>query len=248
MGILNTTPDSFYDGGSYTTLEKALARAGEILEQGAQIIDIGGESTRPGALPLSIAEEIKRTAPVIKAIRKQYSRAAISIDTYNYDTARAALDEGASIINDVSGLRDLRLARLAKTYNAKLVIMHTRGTPQTMNDMCDYQDILAEIYAFFEDKIQQASTCGLTRENLLLDPGLGFAKTKEQNWFLLENLNYFDDLKIPFLIAASRKRFTDKTLELSLKAAALAARANTAIIRAHDVAETAKFLEGLCLR
>jgi dihydropteroate synthase len=245
MGILNTTPDSFHDGGSYGALPAALKRAAQILEQGGDIIDIGGESTRPGAAPVPVAEEIRRTAPLIREITQKFPAAQISIDTYNYETALAALEAGAEIINDVSALRDLRLAALAAKHNAKLVIMHARGTPQNMQTMCGYGDILTEIYDFFEIKIKEAAAAGTARENIILDIGLGFAKTPEQNWFLLENLKYFAPLGLPLLIGASRKKFTGGSLELSLKAAATAARNGAAVLRVHDVGETKKMLEAL---
>ncbi|MDR0734393.1 MAG: dihydropteroate synthase [Elusimicrobiota bacterium] len=246
MGILNTTPDSFHDGGSYAAPPAALKRAHDILAQGAEIIDIGGESTRPGAAPVSVEEEIRRTAPLIKAIRQKFPAAQISIDTYNYETARAALEAGANIINDVSALKDAGLARLAaRTKGAKLVIMHARGTPKNMQAMCDYKNILAEIYEFFEVKIKEAAAAGMARENIILDVGLGFAKTSEQNWFLLENLKYFSPLGLPQLIGASRKRFTGGSLELSLKAAEIASQNGAAILRVHDVIETKKMLEAL---
>lgn len=244
MGILNTTPDSFFDGGKYTLLENALKRAEEILSQGGDIVDVGGESTRPGSLNVSIKEEIERTLPVISEIKRLWPHTEISIDTYNRQTAEAALQEGATIINDISGLADLSLAKLAAQYNAKLVIMHMRGTPQNMQTMCHYDDILKEMHQFFEDKIKLAGEQGLSKSSIIIDPGLGFAKTKEQNWFVLENLNYFSGLNLPMLVGASRKSFTDKTLEKSLKAVDFALKANAAIVRVHDVKETKIFLEG----
>ena len=243
MGILNTTPDSFFDGGSYISVKAALKRAEQILREGGDIIDVGGESTRPGSLPVDTIEEVNRTAPAIKAIKQNFPDAIISIDTYNYGTALAALDCGAAIINDVSALKDRRLAALAARYKAKLVIMHARGTPQDMQKLTDYADILKEIYEFFENKIAVATAEGLPREDIILDVGLGFAKTKEQNKFLLENLQYFARLNLPQLVGASRKSFTGGTLEDSLKAAATAARGGAAILRVHDVAETKKLLE-----
>ena len=149
MGILNTTPDSFYDGGKYTSLPSAIKRAQDILEQGASIIDIGGASSRPGADDVSPEEEFRRTIPVIRELKKHFPQAIFSIDTTNFDTALAAADEGVQIINDVSGLADPKLAGLAAAYNIKLVIMHTRGTPQTMQENCQYENILADIFDFF---------------------------------------------------------------------------------------------------
>jgi len=245
MGILNTTPDSFFDGGKYNSLDAALKRAENILAQGGDIIDVGGQSTRPGCEQITDEEETRRTAPVIKEIKKKFKNALVSVDTFNYGTALAALESGASIINDVSGLADERLAHLAAKYKAKLVIMHMRGTPQGRQTLSEYQNIIKEIKDFFEEKTARACACGLDKKDIILDPGLGFAKTRDQNWFLLENLKSFKSLKMPLLIGASRKSFTDKTLELSLKAAKYAAEAEAEILRVHDVKETVSFLEGL---
>ena len=245
MGILNTTPDSFYDGGKYTTLPRALKRAQDILEQGASIIDIGGESSRPGASEVAIEEEFKRTIPVLRELKNHFPQAIFSIDTTNFDTALAAADEGVQIINDVSGLADPKLAGLAAAYNIKLVIMHTRGTPQNMQENCQYQNILTDIFDFFRSKIEIAKEHNLPKTNIILDIGLGFAKTREQNWQLLENLDFFKALDLPLLVGASRKSFTDHTLELSLKAARLAWQAKVDILRVHDVKETADFLKVL---
>ncbi len=245
MGILNTTPDSFFDGGKYNALNAALKRAEDILAQGGDIIDVGGQSTRPGAADLTEEEETSRVLPVIKEIKKQFKDAVISVDTFNYNTAKAAVENGATIINDVSAIADIRLADLAASYNTKLVIMHMRGTPKGGQTLSEYDDILKEIKEFFEAKTNLAQASGVEAKNIILDPGLGFAKTREQNWFLLENLKYFDCLNMPLLIGASRKSFTDKTLELSLKAAKLAYDAHARILRVHDVKETKDFLEDI---
>lgn len=243
MGILNVTPDSFFDGGRYADLPAVLARAEQILQEGADILDIGGESTRPGAAKVQSEEEIKRVIPAIKEIKKHYPNAVISVDTYHYETALAALREGAQIINDISGLKDLRLADLAAQYGAKLVIMHIKGMPDTMQNFCDYKDIFKEISSFFEQKIALAQEHGVNKENIILDIGLGFAKTREQNWLLLENISRFKDLGFPLLIGASRKSFTDKSLEISLKCAQMAARQGASYLRVHDVKETVSALE-----
>lgn len=245
MGILNTTPDSFYDGGKYTTLPEAVKRAEDILMQGANIIDIGGASSRPGADDVPVEEEFKRTIPVIRELKSHFPQAIFSIDTTNFDTALAAADEGVQIINDVSGLADPKLAGLAAAYNIKLVIMHTRGTPQNMQENCQYENLLADIFDFFKEKIALAKEQNLPKTNIILDIGLGFAKTREQNWQLLENLDYFKALDLPLLVGASRKSFTDYSLELSLKATHLAWKAKTDYLRIHDVKETADFLKVL---
>ncbi|MDR0952845.1 MAG: dihydropteroate synthase [Elusimicrobiota bacterium] len=243
MGILNTTPDSFFDGGKYAAIEAAIRRAEDILSQGGDIIDIGGQSTRPGSGDVEIKTEIQRTLPVILEIKRLWPNTEISIDTFNYETAKEALSAGATIINDVSGLKDTRLATLAADYDAKLVIMHARSKPADMQNFCDYDDILADIHKFFEEKIEIAKQLGV--KNIILDPGLGFAKTRKQNWQLLDNLDCFKNLNLPFLIGASRKSFTDKTLEKSLEAVKKAYQANAAILRVHDVKETKQFLENL---
>ncbi len=245
MGILNTTPDSFYDGGKYTTLDSAVKRAEEILTQGASIIDIGGESTRPGASEVPQEEEFKRTIPVIRELKKRFPQAIYSIDTTNFDTALAAADEGVQIINDVSALADHKLAGLAAAYNIKLVIMHARGTPKTMQENCKYENILTDISDFFREKIEVAKAQNLPKTNIILDIGLGFAKTREQNWQLLENLDFFKALDLPLLVGASRKSFTDYSLERSLEAAQLAWKAKVDYLRVHDVKETADFLKVL---
>lgn len=245
MGILNCGPNSFYDGGKYVTLPSALARARAIFEEGADIIDIGAVSTRPGSSLVAGEEETSLLIPVLKAVRKEYPKAQISVDTYNFETAQTALENGADILNDVSALKDERFLALAKHYKARLVIMHARGTPQTMQNLCAYNDILKEIYNFFTRKIELAKTFGVSRQQLILDIGLGFAKTREQNWFLLENMAHFKTLGAPLLAGASRKSFTDKTLELSLKAAKLALCGGADIIRVHDVKDTVNYLEGI---
>jgi len=232
MGILNTSPESFFDGGQVEITPKyILNKAQNLIAEGAGIIDIGGQSTRPGYTEISAEEEIARTAPFIKLI-KQKIKAQISIDSYKAPVVKAALEAGADIVNDVSGLSDENLAELAASYNAKLVIMHN-GAVKNLENMAE----------FFKTKIKQAKTCGVKEENLILDVGLGFGKTTEENWFLLENLNYFDSFNLPILIGASRKRFTGKTLENSLKAARLAAKTKLPLIlRVHDVKETKEAL------
>ncbi len=244
MGILNTTPDSFFDGGSYASPQTALQRARDIIEQGAAIIDIGGYSTRPSAPEVSPQEERARVIPLLNALKKENLPAVISVDSFTPSVIKEALDTGANIVNDASGLENEELAKLAAQYKAKLVIMHTRGNPRNMQTMTEYKDILAEISAFFDQKIQLAAALGLERKDIILDVGLGFAKTREQNWFLLENMAHFNKFNLPLLVGASRKSFTDKTLELSLKAAKLAKEAKADIIRVHDVKETARFIRG----
>ena len=232
MGILNTSPESFFDGANVQiTPEYILNKAQNLVAEGAEIIDIGGQSTRPGYTEIASEEEIKRTAPFIKLI-KQKIKTQISVDSYKAPVVRAALEAGADIINDVSGLSDANLAKLATVYDVKLVIMHS-GEVKNLESVAE----------FFKTKIKQAKNLGVKEENLILDIGLGFGKSVEENWFLLENINYFDDLNLPMLIGASRKRFTGKTLENSLKAAKLAMKTKLPLIlRVHEVKETKEAL------
>ena len=232
MGILNTSPESFFDGKNVEISQQyVLNKAQQLLKEGASIIDIGGQSTRPGYSEITAEEEIKRTAPFIKLL-KQKTNAQISVDSYKFTVMKTALEEGADIINDVSGLKDENLAKLAAGYTAKLVIMHN-GTVKNLESVAE----------FFKIKIKQAKNCGIEEKNLILDIGLGFGKEAAENWFLLENIKYFEQFKLPLLVGASRKRFTGKTLENSLKAAGLAARTNVPLIlRVHEVKETKEFL------
>jgi len=227
MGILNTSPESFFDGINVEISQKyVLEKAQNLINEGAEIIDIGGQSTRPGYTEITAQEEIKRTAPFINLIKK--TGAKISIDSYKFEVVKTALEEGANIINDISGLKDKNLAKLAAEYNVKLVLMHN-GTVKSLGSVAE----------FFQTKIKQAKSLGVKEENLILDIGLGFGKEAEENWFLLENINYFDSFNLPLLVGASRKRFTGKTLENSIKAAKLSAQTKLPLIlRVHEVKET----------
>ncbi len=232
MGILNTSPESFFDGSNVQiTQDYILNKAQNLINEGAEIIDIGGQSTRPGYTEISPEEEIARTAPFIKLI-KQKIKAQISVDSYKFPVVKKALEEGADIINDISGLKDENLAKLAAEYKAKLVLMHN-GAVQNLESVAE----------FFQEKIKRAALLGVSRENLILDIGLGFGKTAEENWFLLENISYFDNFNLPLLVGASRKRFTGKTLKNSIKAAKLAMQTKMPLIlRVHEVKETKKGL------
>ncbi|MGB2579132.1 dihydropteroate synthase [Elusimicrobium simillimum] len=248
MGILNVTPDSFFDGGAHTN---PVAHAAQLIKEGADIIDIGGESTRPGASVVSPADEAARIIPVLKQIRLMCPKITISIDTYKAATALASAQHGADIINDPSGLADPELAKIAAKHNRKLIIMHTRGTPQTMNTLTNYTDILAEITEFFKEKAALATNLGVPPENIIIDPGFGFAKTKEQNLFLLENISHFKALQYPLLIALSRKRFLSRKegdtaadrLQATLEANAKATAQGADMLRVHDVAATTDYLK-----
>lgn len=252
MGILNVTPDSFSDGGRFNTIDKALAHAMEMAEQGADIIDIGGESTRPGAAKVSAQEEIDRVVPVIEALVKR-SDIPISIDTYKSQVAQSALVAGASIINDISGLRfDPQMAAVAAKHQAGVVIMHIKGTPEDMQKDPRYDDLLGEIDSYLEKSIEIAQKDGVERPSIALDPGVGFGKTVDHNLKIINNLGYFKKLGCPIVIGASRKSFigrlcddipSERRLPGSLAAAVLAVQNGANIIRCHDVGETKQALK-----
>lgn len=247
MGILNVTPDSFSDGSDHFDREKAVSAALRMVEEGADIIDIGGESTRPGADPVSLEEEVARVVPVIAAIRAK-SNVAISIDTYKAEVARRAVAAGAGIINDISGLNlDPEMAAAAAQTGAAVVLMHMRGTPRDMQTDTSYADLVGEVYRLLDESMEKALCAGVKREAIALDPGIGFGKTPEGNLLLLRRLKEFTSLGRPLLVGASRKSFIGKFLGIpepkerlngSLAAAVLAVAGGARIIRAHDVAAT----------
>jgi dihydropteroate synthase len=246
MGILNTTPDSFSDGGQFNTLESALQQTQAMVQAGADMIDIGGQSTRPGAETISLAEELDRTIPVIQALRA-HSSVPISIDTARAAVAEAAVMAGANWVNDVSGgtFDPAMLATVAR-LQVPMVLMHLRGTPQTMQQLTDYDDLIGEIKQALLQQVQQALALGIRPENLILDPGLGFAKTTEQNITLLKHLPELRDLGFPLLVGPSRKSFLGKLLEQpdpqqrewgTAAACCRAIAGGADILRVHDVAE-----------
>lgn len=213
MGIVNVTPDSFSDGGMFYDSKAAVAWGLKLLEDGADILDIGGESTRPGSDPVSVTEELRRVIPVIEGIKKERPDAVISIDTTKYDVAKAAIEAGATIINDVSGLQnDIRLASLAGEKNCTLVIMHMLGTPKTMQINPKYENVVEEIFSFLKNKIDIAKQFGV--KSIVADVGIGFGKTVEHNWELLRNIPRFYELNVPLLLGISRKSFIGKTLNI----------------------------------
>ncbi|MCS6816293.1 MAG: dihydropteroate synthase [Blastocatellia bacterium] len=245
MGILNVTPDSFSDGGEFFSLERAVERALEIEAEGADILDIGGESTRPGAKPVPVEEEYRRVLPVLERLQGRL-RIPISIDTTKYEVARAALEAGAALINDVSGLRrDERLADLAAEFGAALVLMHSRGTPETMQQLPPSSDILREISDYFAWALARAQARGVAAEQILLDPGLGFGKTIEDNLLILNRLDTFAQFGRPLLVGPSRKSFighltgrAPRERAFGTAAAVVAAIFRGAhIVRVHDVRE-----------
>ncbi len=250
MGIVNATPDSFYDGNPQNNLPTLLAKCQDYLASGADWLDIGGESTRPQATPVSADEEMARVLPLIRAARQKWPQVPLSLDTVKISVAREGLKAGVQLINDVSGTPDPEMFRLVRDFKAQLVIMHTRGTPQTMQTMTEYSDLLENIKSFLAGKIQQAVSCGLTKENLLIDVGFGFAKTREQNYELLKHLSFFKDLGVRLLVGLSRKTFLAQKRELPPKRKAQTLAANLValqggadILRVHDVKETRKIMD-----
>ena len=213
MGVLNTTPDSFSDGGKYVTLETAMAQAAEMVDAGANIIDVGGESTRPGAERVSVEEEQRRVIEVIRSIKSNY-KILVSIDTMNAATAAAAIEAGADIINDVSGgLADDAMFAVAAQSQKHIVISHWRGFSTEMDSLNDYENVAKDVANELQKRIDTALAAGVTREQIIVDPGLGFAKDAEQNWQLVANLNELEKLGYPILVGASRKRFIAAALD-----------------------------------
>jgi dihydropteroate synthase len=251
MGIVNLTDDSFFaasrTGGNADT---ALKMAAELASGGADIIDLGAESTRPGSARVTEDEEKKRISEAVRLVRRELPQTPISIDTTRASVARAALEEGADIINDISGLTyDSEIAKVSAEYGAMLVLMHMRGTPETMNAMCQYSDILFEINQFFEKQISAAESLGLDRSRIILDPGLGFAKNYEQNLYVLRHVEAFRSFGLPLLIGASRKSFIGRAshadspsqrLEGTLAVTSLCAWLGVDIVRVHDAAANKK--------
>ncbi len=245
MGILNVTPDSFYDGGRFSSLERAVERALEMEEEGADIIDVGGESTRPGARPVALEDEIERTIPVVRALSKRL-RVPISIDTRKAEVARLALDEGARIINDISGLGfDREMVRVAAAYRPLLIIMHIKGTPETMQKDTTYRDLFADIHRYFLERMRYALEEGVELESIAIDPGIGFGKSPEDNLRLIKGIGAFKVFGRPVVVGPSRKSFIghvlglppEERLEGTAGAVAAAVLKGADIVRVHDVKE-----------
>jgi len=212
MGVLNITPDSFSDGGDYNNLEEASQRAATLVEAGAAILDIGGQSTRPGAKQISPEEELERVIPIIKRIRKSLN-IPISVDTTRAEIAQQAVRAGADIVNDISGgTFGADMLTTVAELEVPIILMHIRGTPETMQQMTDYEDLVGEIIAVLEERLSAAETAGIARSRLLIDPGIGFGKTAEQNLELLRQLDQFQRLGVPILVGTSRKSFIGKII------------------------------------
>ena len=245
MGILNVTPDSFSDGGQYFDTEKAVQHALQMVEEGADIIDIGGESSRPGAEEISVDEELSRVIPVIEKLNGEIA-SPISIDTRKAEVARAAVEAGAGMINDISGLTyDPDMTATACESSVPVVMMHMRGTPQNMQQMTAYRHLVSDIYDELHRAVHTAVETGISRNKIIIDPGIGFGKKAEDNFVILKNLNFFHRMHLPLLIGVSRKSFIGWKLNLpegerllgTAAAVAMSALQGAHIVRVHDVKE-----------
>jgi dihydropteroate synthase len=246
MGIVNVTPDSFSDGGQFFDPARAIQRSEELLAEGADILDIGGESTRPYATPVSDDEELRRVLPVIRAIREKHPAAIISIDTFKPAVARAAIEAGAEIINDISGFREPQMIEVARQTGAGVCAMHMQGTPQTMQDNPSYGDVVAEVIDYLANQRDALIAAGIERERICLDPGIGFGKTHEHSLTLMRNAAKLHELNCPILVGHSRKGFIghvlgDKTADRAagtLGASLALALQGIQIIRLHEIRAT----------
>ncbi|MBY5992694.1 dihydropteroate synthase [Ferrimonas balearica] len=247
MGIVNVTPDSFSDGGQHHQQAAAVSHALRLMEEGATILDIGGESTRPGAADVALEDELARTVPVIRALRQQLPQTVlISIDTSKAEVMRQAVAAGADIINDVRALREPGALEAAAQTEAGICLMHMQGQPRTMQESPQYRDLYGEVGAFLAERVAACEAAGIDRSRLMLDPGFGFGKTREHNYRLLANLRQLQHLGLPLLIGLSRKRMigellgrdTHERVVGSVTAALLAAQQGAPVLRVHDVAAT----------
>ncbi|MDA0206319.1 MAG: dihydropteroate synthase [Acidobacteria bacterium] len=249
MGVLNVTPDSFADGGQFRATEEALVQARRLIAEGADILDIGAESTRPGSDPVPEQEELDRAAPVVTTIANEFA-VPISIDTYKPAVAEECLKLGATIVNDVTGLRDAAMMKTIKRHGAAAIIMHMRGMPKTMQQDVDYDDVVSDVRTFLAERIAAARSKGI--EEIVIDPGIGFSKTASQNFQLLRRLQEFQGLQMPVLIGPSRKSFlgslasrlpVEDRLEGTIAACCVGALNGAAIVRVHDVRAVKRALE-----
>jgi len=246
MGVLNVTPDSFSDGGKFNQLNLAVKHVNGMLEDGADIIDIGGESTKPGSNPVSVDEELNRVIPVVCEIKKRSNNTLISVDTYKSVVAKEAIEAGADIINDISGLAyDKKMALLLAKNDVPVVLMHIQGKPKTMQENIFYNDLIDDIKLYFERRCDYALKSGIKKNNIILDPGIGFGKTFNHNFKLLKNLKEFKDMAYPLLIGPSRKAFIgdalslppDERLEGTIATIVAGILKGANIVRVHDVKE-----------
>ncbi len=254
MGILNLTPDSFSDGGLFINTDSAINHVKQMINDGAQIIDVGGESTRPGATEVSVDEECQRVIPLIKSIRG-ISDIPISIDTSKTEVMQQAISAGASMINDVNALQEEGAVELAAKLNVPVCIMHMQGKPRTMQHTPEYKDVVQEVKDFLKDRVDACVKAGIKRRSIIIDPGFGFGKTLEHNLTLFKHLADFKKLSVPLLVGVSRKSMigtilnnapADERLHGSVALATLAAWMDTNILRVHDVKATADALK-LCM-
>ncbi|MFH1540603.1 MAG: dihydropteroate synthase [Elusimicrobiota bacterium] len=223
-GILNVTPDSFSDGGRFYKIADSIKYVTELVAYGADIIDVGGESSRPGSVVVSEEEEISRVIPTIKEIKKRFPKIPISVDTYKPNVALKAIEAGAEIVNDIYGLRwssrkshnENSMADVVAEKNVSVVIMHMKGTPQNMQENPEYDDVVSEIYKFFEEQLKFANSNGIKKEKIILDPGIGFGKTLQHNLLIIKNLQKFKKLKMPLMVGPSRKSFIKCLLDTNL--------------------------------
>ena len=249
MGIVNVTPDSFSDGGKFFTLETAYEHSKKLIKDGADIIDIGGESSRPGSKSISSEKELERTIPLISKIHSNFPEVVISIDTQKSEVAEQAILSGANIVNDISGLSfDDNMVKVVSKYDVPLVVMHMQGKPETMQDAPYYNNLIEDIKSFFEERIRYATQFGIQKNRIILDPGIGFGKSYKDNFTLINQLDKFNGFKLPILIGPSRKSFIgialneepEFRLEGTLAAAAAGILRGAQIVRVHDVKQTRK--------
>lgn len=250
MGVVNVTPDSFSDGGKYLQAERAIEHGLRLRDEGAGILDIGGESTRPGAAPVDAKEEIARVLPVLRGLKD--CGVPLSVDTRNALTMKAAIDAGVSIVNDVSSLEhDPESLPVIASSEVFICLMHMKGRPQTMQDDPQYEDVLREIYGYLEGRIAACLEAGIDRNRIMIDPGIGFGKTLEQNLIILKNIDFFNTLDVPLLLGVSRKRFigalcsgagAEERMPGSIAACLSAYDKGVRLFRVHDVAETKQAL------
>lgn len=251
MGILNLTPDSFYEKSRITSLDDALLRAKKMIDGGAEILDIGGESTRPGSDPVSPQEEIRRIIPIIHAIKQTFPDTLISVDTYHSETLEEAIRAGVDIANDITALADPTYAKIVSKYNVPVILMHMQGEPKTMQDHPKYNDVVEDVINFLNERVHLALQMGISRDRIILDPGIGFGKTYEQNIELIRHINRLHALDLPVLLAVSRKTFIGQALSLKdpedrlegTMAVSSWAQANgIEMIRVHDVIENTRIV------
>lgn len=253
MGIINVTPDSFYKESRKMKIDEILETAENMINDGADILDIGGMSTRPGSEPVELEEELKRVIPAIKAIKEAFPNTLVSVDTYRWRVAKEAIDVGADIVNDISALRfDENMGKLVADTNVPVVLMHIKGTPKTMQENPYYEDVTKEILRYFEERINYALSQGISEKRIILDPGIGFGKRLEDNLEILRRIEEFRSLGFPILIGASRKSFIgyildkippEDRLEGTLAVTAWCCIKNVDIIRVHDVKENKRVLK-----